>query len=94
LNRLRGSFLYSITIVEACPEKSGAAFKLRRFTVLFCGKLILAYAAQGAFKIVGNIFPLGAGCDATLGVALCLVIFPTANVAYIFHSHVLLIEWN
>ena len=56
--------------------------------MLFFGELILAYAAQGALEISGYIFPLGAGGDATLGVAQSLVINPTANVTYMFHSSI------
>lgn len=53
------------------------------------GELILADHAQGALEIFGDVFPFGAGCDAALGVAQGLVIFPSANVAYIFHSGIL-----
>ena len=50
------------------------------------GEHILAYAAQGALKIPGNILPLGSGSDATLGIVLGFIIDPSANVAYIFHG--------
>ena len=57
---------------------------------LFGAEVILAYCAEGAYEIFGNIFPLGAGQDAALGIALCLVIDPAANIAYIFHIETLL----
>ena len=53
---------------------------------LFLSELVLAHHAQGALKILGDVLPLGAGSNAALGIALCLVIDPAANLAYIFHK--------
>ena len=57
---------------------------------LLLGKLILAYAAERAYKVLRNILPLGARRNAVLRRALLLVILPAANLAYIFHLFVLL----
>ena len=54
---------------------------------LFSLEHILAYAAQRADIIVREILPLGACCDAVIGLAYCLVIDITANGANIlFHD--------
>ena len=66
---------------------SGAAFWLWG---LLSGELILAHGAQGAGEVFRDILPLGAGGNAAFGVAGRFVIFPAANVAYIFHSKFLL----
>jgi hypothetical protein len=56
------------------------------FGVLFFGgELFLAHKAEGALEIFGDIFPLGAGSDAALGIALKFVVFPTANIADMLH---------
>ena len=52
----------------------------------FCGELVLAHCAQGALEISRDILPLGTGGNAALGIALGFVVFPTANVANIFHG--------
>ena len=49
-------------------------------------EMILVHAAQRAGEIFGDILPLGAGGNSTLGVAQFLVVLPTANVTYIFHG--------
>lgn len=54
--------------------------------VLFSDKLIRAYAAQGTFKILGQVFKLGSGGDSGFAVALRFVIDPTANLANILHT--------
>ena len=48
-------------------------------------ELILAYSAKGTLKVLGKILKLSAGSDAALGAANLLVIFPSANVANVFH---------
>ena len=59
-------------------------------SLLCFAELILPYATQRAFKILGKILKLGTGSDAMLGITYCLIIFPTANVTYIFfHFHFL-----
>ena len=60
-----------------------------RFLLTF-GELILTDGAQGALEILGDIFPLGAGGNAAFGIAQFLVVFPTANVANVFHNKFLL----
>jgi len=58
----------------------------RRSGFLGLGELVLAYAAKRTLEIRRNILPLGAGSDSGIGTALCLIIFPTANVTNIFHN--------
>ena len=65
-------------------------YRLGSSQKLSLAELILTYEAQGALKIPGDVFPLGTGGNAALGVAGCLVIFPATNVAYIFHNRFLL----
>jgi len=48
-------------------------------------KLITAYAAERALKILGKLIPRRTGCDPTLRIALFLIIFKSANAAYVFH---------
>lgn len=55
------------------------------YFLLFNAELIFAYGAEGALEIVGEIFPLGAGRNAVFGRAFILVVFPTANIAYVSH---------
>jgi hypothetical protein len=52
--------------------------------------LVLTNEAKGALEIIVYIFPLGAGGDALLGAAQFFVVFPSADVAYIFHKVYLL----
>ena len=58
--------------------------------LLFCGELLLVYGAQGALKIVMDIFPLGAGGNALFGTTQFFVIYPAAYIANIFHNDFLL----
>jgi hypothetical protein len=61
---------------------------------LFLGELVLAHIAQGAFKILGNLFPGGAGGNSAFGIAFSLIIDPTADIAYIFHrSYLRVFVW-
>ena len=59
-----------------------------RFFLLFSGKVVLAYAAEGALEISGQILELGAGGNAVFGVACSLVIGPAANIAYILQGFI------
>ena len=47
-------------------------------------EVLLAYRTERAFKIVGKILEFSSGSDAVLGITERLVIFPAANVAYVF----------
>ena len=59
---------------------------------LLFGEGVLASAAQGADKIVGEFVKLHAGLNAVVGIAQSFVINPTANIANVlFHSKYLLI---
>ena len=53
-------------------------------TILSFAELILAYTAQGASEVLGQIFKFGAGRDSVIGIANCFVIFPAANVTNVF----------
>ena len=53
-------------------------------------ELVLAHEAEGTFKVIVNFRPGGAGGDALLGTAQLFVVFPAADVAYIFHKVYLL----
>ena len=56
-------------------------------SILFsCAEIVLAYSAKGANKILGKILKLCAGSNTVIGIAYCLVIFPSAYVTYIFHN--------
>ena len=50
------------------------------------GEHILLHRAKGAYKVMGNIFPLGSRGNACFGITLSLVVLPAANVTYIFHG--------
>jgi hypothetical protein len=66
--------------------KAAQANGLCRFPFfLFLREHILANRTQRADKIFRDIFPLGTGGNAAFGIAQSLIIFPTANVAYMFH---------
>ena len=52
------------------------------------GELVLAGAAEGAGKVVGEILELGAGRDAVVGIADGLVVLPAAEVSDVFHGMV------
>ena len=47
-------------------------------------EIALIYAAERADEIFRQIFKFGAGLDAVVRIADFFVVFPTANVAYIF----------
>ena len=75
-------------------QKSGAVFdRAGGEDGSFLGEVILAYGAQGALKIVGDILPLGAGSNAALGVAQLLIIFPTADITDMLHNLFLHLKW-
>ena len=68
-------------------KRTAALAVLLCFTCgLLLGELVLAYAAQGADPILGEVFELGAGGNAVIGVAHLGVIALAANVAHI-HFH-------
>ena len=68
--------------MRSIKKASSSCYSL--FLLLFA-KLILAYAAHWAGKIIRKRFELGAGGDAVVGITDRFVIHPAANVAYIFH---------
>jgi len=47
---------------------------------------VLAQAADGAYPILGNVFPLGAGSDAAFGIAHFGIIDVTAGALVLFHD--------
>lgn len=50
-------------------------------------ELVLAYAADGAYPVVGQVFKLGAGRNPAVGIAYGGVIDPVADFANVFvHS--------
>lgn len=54
---------------------------------LFLREHILAHTAQGAEKILGQVFPTGAGGDAVVWVAKGFVVNIAANIANVlFHD--------
>jgi hypothetical protein len=58
-------------------------------------KLFLADAAVGADPILGDIFPLGAGGDAVIGISDCLIIDIAANdTDILFHVNFLPFSFN
>lgn len=57
-----------------------------RFSGFLC-EVAFAYAAERAFEIFGEIFPLGAGSDAEIFGAFFFVIDPSAYITYILHSY-------
>ena len=87
----QGGFLYRME-QSKCAKKhrSGGALCLCFNYASTFGEVVLTYEAQGAFEIFGQIFELGAGSDAALGVTFCLVVFPAADIANIFHKNFLL----
>jgi hypothetical protein len=57
------------------------------FLLLFCREVVLAYAADGAYPVFGDVFEGGAGGDAVVGVAHFRVIHVTTGVANVlFHT--------
>jgi hypothetical protein len=83
-------FIQAISYIDdkyTATQKAGIApcpFYLFRL-----GEIILAYSAEGALEIIGQILKLCTGGDAVIGVADCLVLFPAAYFTYIFlHSFI------
>ena len=57
------------------------------------GELVFTYSAYGADKVFGKVFKLGTGLDTVFGVSFCGVVFPAANVTYIFfHNFMMLVS--
>ena len=50
----------------------------------FFGEIVFVYAAEGTFEIRGEILEFRSGSDTVLGSAERFVIYPAANVTYIF----------
>ena len=68
--------------LKRTPHRTSVSLQ-ERLTFL---ELILAYAAQGADKIVGQIFPLRAGGDAVVRIAGGFVVHPATDGASVnFH---------
>ena len=53
---------------------------------LCLGELILAYAAEGAYPVSGEVFKGCAGSDAVFGITYCGVVFIPANVTNVLHN--------
>ena len=85
-------FSYKLSFLAIAAENT-----LRRFCrnqwlikfILLLGKLVFSNAAKGAFKICGDIFPLGSGSNAVVDITENFVINITAYIANIFHSKIL-----
>ena len=61
--------------------------------LLHGGELVFAYAADGAYPVVGEVGERCSGLDAVVGVAYCGVVDPVAYFTYVFllvHSYILL----
>ena len=52
--------------------------------LLFLAEGILAHSAKGALEILGQILELCSGSYSVFGIAELLIIYPSANVAYVF----------
>ena len=62
--------------MEPCRERMGRT--------LFGGaEFVLADAAYGAYPVCGKVFEGGAGSDAVVGIAVCGIVFVSANIASI-----------
>ena len=59
---------------------------LHSFCLFSFAEVFFVYAAEGANEIFGKIFELRAGFDTIIGVAHSFIVFPTANIAYVFHD--------
>ena len=77
---LLGQLLILFIYIFSCQDDLGSAFR---------AEIILAYTAEGAFKICRKIFPL-CGLDPVIGLTLVLVIHIAAYIANILHNYVLL----
>ena len=51
---------------------------------LLLAEVIFTYAAERALEILVEILEFGAGSDSVIGIADCLVVNPTAYIAYVF----------
>ena len=58
---------------------------------LFFRKAVLAHRAEGAFEILGKILKARSGSYAVLGSTNLFVIFPSANVTYVFFHNIILL---
>jgi hypothetical protein len=57
---------------------------------LYFRELVFSNEAEGAFKVIVNFLPGGAGGDSLFGAAQRFIVFPSADIAYIFHRGFLL----
>ena len=53
-------------------------------------ELVFSNEAEGAFKVIVNFLPGGAGGDSLFGAAQRFIVFPSADIAYIFRRGFLL----
>ena len=68
------------TVVKAGLEETSLGFR----------ELVLTYEAKGALEVIMYFCPGSAGGDSLFGASQFFVVFPAANVTYIFHKSVLL----
>jgi len=79
LLRIAGEFLLIYT--KGVSKKINSAQPLWKSSF---AEIFLACAAEGACKVFGKVFEFGAGSNAVIGIALCLVVFPATQITYIF----------
>jgi hypothetical protein len=66
---------------------------VKKFPSLYLNfrELIFAHETQRALEVIVNLGPGSAGGDSLLGAAQLFVVFPSADVANIFHKVFLLL---
>jgi len=52
-------------------------------------EFFFAYSAEGALEILGQILEFRSGSDSVFGISLSLVVFPAANLTYVFFHFIL-----
>ena len=67
----------------ACPAAQPSDRRKETGKDLLLGELILAYAAQGAHPISGNLLPGGAGGNAVVGITLSGIVDIAAQITNI-----------
>ena len=68
-------------------------FRVREKLLFRRRKPAFIHRAQRTYKVLGNICPFGSGRDSALRIALCLVVFPTADITHVFHFFFLLFHF-
>lgn len=64
-------------------------------SALFHGcELVFAYAADGAYPVVGEVGKCGSRLDAVVGVSYGRVVYPVANFTYIFLVHNIIVRYG